>query len=234
MARIVRAFRSLPPLLLAAACAVTLSGCGGDDAGDAGKPAAEAPLPRPQQAGGSITGMPAKPGPGGVPLAGEAPPPPPALLPADERFGLPALEDNPETGLADAGEDPAAAAEPAPADAVAVLRDYYAAIDARDFARAYALWSDGGRASGQTPEQFAAGFAETGRVTATVGDAGPVEGAAGSRYIEVPVAVNATLADGSLHRFAGRYTLRRAVVDGATPEQRAWRIASADLREAAD
>jgi len=29
----------------------------------------------------------------------------------------------------------------------------------------------------------------------------------------------------------GAYTLRRAVVDGAGAEQRAWRIASADLRE---
>jgi hypothetical protein len=58
-----------------------------------------------------------------------------------------------------------------------------------------------------------------------------MEGAMGSRYIEVPVAVEATARDGSVRRYVGAYTLRRAVVDGATPEQRAWHIASADLRE---
>ena len=55
----------------------------------------------------------------------------------------------------------------------------------------------------------------------------------GSRYIEVPVSVEATSRDGKVRRFVGAYTLRRSVVDGATPEQRAWRIASADLRELA-
>ena len=219
--------------LLAAAFAIALAGCGGDGEAASADADAESPLPRPQQAGGSITGMPAKPGPGEVPLAGEAPPPPPALLPADDRFGLPPLEDNPETGLAEPSGD-VAAAEPTPADAAVVVRDYYAAIAARDFARAYAAWSDGGRGSGQSPEQFASGFAGTVSVEVSVGDPGPVEGAAGSRYVEVPVGVSAVHADGSVHRYAGRYTLRRAVVDGATPEQRAWRIASADLREAVE
>lgn len=223
--------------LLAPVLALTmlLAGCGGEDGGKEGGDASQASLPQPRQAGGAITDMPAKPGPGEVPLAGDAPPPPPpSLLPADERFGLPPLEDNPETGLAgDASSAPAAMPEPVPADAAALVRDYYAAIAARDYARAYAAWSDGGRSSGQTPEQFAAGFAGTAGVEASVGDPGPVEAAAGSRYVEVPVTVHARLADGSLRRFAGRYTLRRAVVDGATAEQRAWRIASADLREAA-
>ena len=60
---------------------------------------------------------------------------------------------------------------------------------------------------------------------------GRIGAAAGSRFIEVPVAVSATRDDGSVHKYVGNYTLRRAVVDGATPEQRTWRIASADLRE---
>ena len=58
-----------------------------------------------------------------------------------------------------------------------------------------------------------------------------MEGAAGSRYVEIPVAVTARHEDGSLRRYAGSYTLRRAVVDGAGAEQRAWRIASAALQE---
>ena len=68
-------------------------------------------------------------------------------------------------------------------------------------------------------------------VSAEVGEPGRVDAAAGSRYIEIPVSITATRRDGSVHRYAGAYTLRRAVVDGASADQRAWRIASADLRE---
>jgi hypothetical protein len=57
-----------------------------------------------------------------------------------------------------------------------------------------------------------------------------MEAAAGSRFIQVPVTIEATTRDGGTQRYSGTYTLRRAMVDGATPEQRAWRIASASLR----
>ena len=50
-----------------------------------------------------------------------------------------------------------AQAEPGAEAAVTVLRDYYAAINARDFARAHALW----RQNPQTAAQFADGFAGT-------------------------------------------------------------------------
>ena len=220
------------PLLPVALLVLAFAGCGGGDDTPSGAATAEAPLPQPRQADGSITEMPARPGPGDVPLAGDAPAPAPTLLPADEHFGLPPLEDNPETGLATPA-DPSGNAEPTASDAVGVLQAYYAAINARDFAQAYAAWSDGGRSSGQTPEQFAAGFADTARVEVAPGTPGTVDAAAGSRYVEVPVSIVATHRDGGTHRYAGRYVLRRAVVDGATPEQRAWRIASAELRETA-
>lgn len=128
---------------------------------------------------------------------------------------------------------PPVATEPGVADAVTVLERYYRAIDQGDYAEAYALWSDGGRASGQEFAAFAAGFDDTASVAVDVGAPGRVEGAAGSRYVSIPVVVRATHDDGSEHRYAGDYTLRRAVVDGATAEQRAWRIASAELRETA-
>ncbi len=121
--------------------------------------------------------------------------------------------------------------EPAAQEAIGLVRDYYAAINAQNYAQAFAMWSDGGRATGQSPQQFASGFARTNGVSVEVMAPGRIGAAAGSRYIEVPVALTATLADGSQRRYVGAYTLRRAVVDGATPEQRAWRIASADLRE---
>ena len=214
--------------------AAVLAACGGKgDEPAAGAASADPSLPQPQAAGGSITDMPAQPGPGDVPLAGTAPVQAPELLPADERFGLPPLEDNPETGLASTdAPTPAGDGEPTAADAVGALQAYYAAINARDYARAYVAWSDGGRSSGQTPEQFAAGFADTTRVELVPGTPGPVEGAAGSRYAEIPVTVEATHRDGRRVRYVGHYTLRRAMVDGASAEQRAWHIASADMREA--
>src|SRR3546814_8300855 len=82
--------------------------------------------------------------------------------------------------------------EPTPQDAVAGIGDYYAAIDAGSYVRAYALWSDGGRASKQTPQQFADGFADTAQVVATLGEPGRVDPGAGQRYIQIPVGITAT------------------------------------------
>jgi len=116
--------------------------------------------------------------------------------------------------------------------AAAVLDAYYAAINRKDYAGAYALWGSNGEASGKTLAQFSAGFAKTDSVSVAVGPAGPVEGAAGSRYINIPVTIDARLSDGTKQRFTGTYTLRRAVVDGATAEQRSWRIYTAHIGKA--
>jgi hypothetical protein len=222
----------LPVLACALACAIALPACNDQATTDAQQATGQADaLPAPDQPGSSITGMSSKPGPGEVPLSGEPPPQVVAAEPADQVDLL-----NPETGLlpgaaADAAASPGMPAEPTPQDAVAVIREYYAAIDGGSHARAYALWSDGGKASKQTPQQFADGFADTAHVVATTGEPTNADAGAGQRYIQVPVALTATRTDGSVHRYAGTYTLHRTVVDGATDEQRAWRIASADLRE---
>jgi hypothetical protein len=119
--------------------------------------------------------------------------------------------------------------EPTAADAVATVRRYYEAIDAKRYRDAYALWSENGKASGQTYEAFAKGFAETATVSAEIGKPGDVGAAAGSRYIEVPVTITARTSGGSTQHFGGVYKLRRAVVDGATAAQRAWRIYDAEI-----
>lgn len=128
---------------------------------------------------------------------------------------------------------PLTPADPAQGAAAAdVVRAYYAAIDARDFVRAHALWEGNGAASGQTLAAFRAGFAETADVRAEVGVPGGVEAAAGSRYVVVPVTIHATTTEGTTQRFEGTYTLRRSVVDGASASQRRWRIYTADLERA--
>lgn len=114
-----------------------------------------------------------------------------------------------------------------------LIRRYYRAIDARDYATAYSQWSDDGAASGKDYASFAAGFAETASVDVRLGYGQPPEGAAGSLYITIPVTVNAVLRDGRRQSFTGSYTLRRVNdVDGSTAEQRSWHIASAQLRRA--
>jgi hypothetical protein len=113
-----------------------------------------------------------------------------------------------------------------PAD---VIRAYYRAINSRDFTRAYAFWSDSGRASGQSAGEFTRGFAQTASVSVSIGTVGRIEGAAGSRYTEIPVTVEARQTDGNVNRFRGAYTLRRTVVPGATAAQRAWHLYSAKL-----
>ncbi|MGH7446548.1 MAG: hypothetical protein ACRELT_03245, partial [Longimicrobiales bacterium] len=115
------------------------------------------------------------------------------------------------------------------AAAVEVVEQYYAAINAKDLRRAYSLWSGSGAASGQSFDDFARGYAETARVRVEFGAPGRIEAAAGSRYVTVPVVITADTSAGVRERFSGTYTLRRSVVDGATAEQRSWRIQSADI-----
>jgi len=212
-----------------------LAACAEPEHDEGGQVTVEAPLPAPRQPGGAITDMPEAPGPGEVPLGGSPPPPPPAELPVDA-FGLPPLEENPEAGLGAPADTPdmplqAIPDASAPRDPRDVLRRYYAAINARDFARAQAAWAEG-QGAGQSPAEFAAGFADAAAIEVTVGEPHPAGGAAGSVQVEVPVTVTTTRADGSVRHQAGRYTLRRSQADGATAAQRAWRIVAIDLRDA--
>lgn len=150
-----------------------------------------------------------------------------ASLPVSAGLAIP---DTLETAPADAPDDAPDEAWEADAEgARRVVRDYYAAIAAGNYERAYAMWEDGGRRSGQTFLEFAAGFTGTERVRVETGLPERPEGAAGSRYVEVPVVVDATTRSGRRERFEGSYTLRRSVVDGATEAQRRWRIYDAEI-----
>lgn len=239
---VMRPNRFLAVPALALAMSALLAACGGKDRPADGTAAGADPqaLPAPAGAGAAgVTGMPSAPGPGqvGAPVEGSTAGPlfdvngdpipgSDAGTPASGIDGtLPPPEPGTET------DTPPLAVEPTPEDAVAVVRDYYAAINGGNFARAYALWSDGGNASGQNAQQFANGFAETTGVSVEVLAPGRVDAGAGQRYVEVPVAITATQRDGSQRKYVGAYTLRRSVVDGASDEQRAWRIGSADIRE---
>jgi hypothetical protein len=132
-----------------------------------------------------------------------------------------------------ASAEAAAPAKAAVADTsspAGVIRRYYAAINGRNYDTAYDLWGRGGAASAQTRSQFAAGFTQTAHVLVTI-DSVRVEGAAGSQYATVRVTVDAVLQSGARQHFAGSYTLRRVMVDGAPAEARRWHIESAQLHQ---
>ena len=222
----------LPIPFVALLLAAALAGCGGDDAprsGDAGSGAGTpgaSGLPTPDSAGGSITGMPES-GPATPTDLGT--PPEPAAPPESEAEIDPETvaeaESVPPPATDEAGDGPGADA------AVQLVRDDYAAINQRQYDRAYQLWSGAGAASGQSPAQFALGFADTRGVSVQIGRPGRIDPGAGQRRIEVPVQLSATRQDGSEVRYIGSYVLHRTVVDGASAAQRNWRIESASLKE---
>jgi hypothetical protein len=115
------------------------------------------------------------------------------------------------------------------AAAVSVVRDYFAAINSRNYQRAYAAWEGGGEASGQSFAAFRDGFSNTDSVTISVGAPSRIEGAAGSRYVNVPVRVTIRHRDGAVEHARRTYVLRRAVVPGASPAQRRWHIYSSQV-----
>jgi hypothetical protein len=121
----------------------------------------------------------------------------------------------------------------APGDRAArnVIRGYYDSINARNYRKAFELWSGKGETSNKSFEEFRDGYQDTESVDVDMtGDAGRLEGAAGSQYITIAVRLKAQMRSGEIQKFTGKYTLRRSMVDGATPEQRLWRIFSAEIK----
>ena len=111
-----------------------------------------------------------------------------------------------------------------------LVQRYYAFLEARDYAQAWALWSNGGKASGMSVEGFAASFAKYGEYHANIGAPGDIDAGAGQRYVTVPVVVYGKLKDGRPFNMKGEVTLQRTEVDGATEAQRRWHIRSADIK----
>jgi hypothetical protein len=120
-------------------------------------------------------------------------------------------------------------ADSAISDAEAVVRAYYAAINARDYQRAYAAWGSDGPPGRPTLRTFESGFARTDSVHVVLGHPGRIEGAAGSRYVTIPVRVRAFERGIRPREYAGSFTVRRSVVPGADAADRQWHLYSASL-----
>jgi hypothetical protein len=92
-------------------------------------------------------------------------------------------------------------------DAEAVVKSFYNAINRREFSRAWGYFGE--TKPSATFESFVAGFEGTKAVRVMTGEPG-VEGAAGSTFFNVPVAIAATGMDDTERVFAGCYTARLA------------------------
>ena len=90
-------------------------------------------------------------------------------------------------------------------DAAELVRSLYNAISRHEYARAWSYF--GSQKPAKDLQAFAKGYAETESVVVETGGVSE-EGAAGSVYFSVPVAIRATGKDGSEKTFAGCYTAR--------------------------
>lgn len=167
--------------------------------------------------------------PGPVPSASSAVddvPPPADALPSPEPAGsaTPANEAAAATLAEDGYEESAEAA-------AQIVQRYYRLIGRGDFAGAWRQWDDGGRASGMSEAEFARSFDRFARYDAAVGRPGRIESGAGQRYVEVPVAITGATRSGEPLALNGTVVMHRAgPIDGATAEQRRWRIARAEMK----
>lgn len=113
-----------------------------------------------------------------------------------------------------------------------IVQHYYALLESGRYREAWALWGDGGEASGMSAAAFAASFDKYGEYHANIGAPGRIDAGAGQRYVEVPVQVYGILDDGNRpFNLRGTVILHRtADIPGATAEQRRWHIKEIEIK----
>lgn len=159
--------------------------------------------------------------------AAEARPPVEALPPVEPPApGTPGGLPDDRTPISEAPFTPQSAQ-----GAANVVQTYYALIGEKKYAQAWALWSDGGRASGMSVEDFVRSFDKYASYNAQIGGPGRIEGAAGSLFVEVPVVIYGRLKSGEPVHMNGPIRLRRVNdVPGSTENQRLWHIEASGIR----
>ena len=113
-------------------------------------------------------------------------------------------------------------------DAAALVTSLYNAIGRKEYARAWDYFGD--RKPAADFQAFAQGYATTEAVDVVTG-AVSEEGAAGSVYYQVPVAIRARHADGTEAVFAGCYLVRQVNPAIQEPPFRPLQIENGSLAE---
>jgi len=114
-------------------------------------------------------------------------------------------------------------------DAAALVRSFYNAVNSREYARAWGYFGD--TKPSKSFAAFTAGYEKTERVEVLTGAVG-AEGAAGSTFYYVPVALSATDTDGGARIFAGCYLARLANPQIQDPPFRPMHLEKGSLRPA--
>jgi len=114
-------------------------------------------------------------------------------------------------------------------DAASLIRSLYNAINRREYSRAWDYFGDTKPASDF--ESFVKGYQKTSEVHVVTGEAG-AEGAAGSTYFNIPVAILAREEDGGEAVFSGCYTARLSNPQVQEPPFIALHIEKGDLKPA--
>lgn len=106
------------------------------------------------------------------------------------------------------------------------VQHYVALLEQRRFDEAAALWE------GKLPD-LTARYADYVRIGANVGKPGRVDAGAGQLHVEVPIQLYGRLDDGTVVNGAGKVSLHRVKdIDGATAEEKSWRIVKIDAEPA--
>ncbi|MEQ7873293.1 hypothetical protein ABDK56_04730 [Sphingomonas sp. ASV193] len=148
--------------------------------------------------------------------------------------GLPGTPARPDANPPPPHMDPDAPPPPGEKTAAGAARrllEYCDAVATKRYRDAYALWDGGGKATGMTLGQFSDSFAKYRAYDCHIGNPGPMEGAAGSSYITVPLQVTGNLSRGGGFTLEGPITMRRVNdVPGSSAEQRRWHITHSGLK----
>lgn len=108
-----------------------------------------------------------------------------------------------------------------------LVRSLYNAINRKEYARAYAYFEE---PPAPTLEDYAAGYADTEHVEVVTGTA-TSEGAAGSIFYSLPVAIEARGADGEYRMYSGCYTFRFLQPSAQTTPYRPLSIIGGEMQE---
>jgi hypothetical protein len=125
--------------------------------------------------------------------------------------------------------EPKGAIDPKSAEAAGqIVQHYGALIEQARWSEAEALWNDHAAAA-----KFSASLRAYPEVHLEVGDLGPMEGAAGSIYLAMPITLYGRDRKGGTFRRRAEIVLRRVNdVPGSTEVQRRWHIERVDWKDA--
>lgn len=115
-----------------------------------------------------------------------------------------------------------------PQGAAQLVQGYYGLLEEKRFDDAQDLWDDGSAVSAEEDTRFEARFRGFSEIHANVGMPGPVEGAAGSLYVTVPVQVYGRIAATGKPWYMLRQVVVRRIneVPGSSEADRRWHIQS--------